>query len=772
MKTLLPRLCLLLMLFPVAKLSAQYHSDIRPMGVGGILKQKGLSNLTYRADYEFDNLAYKRALELYQVALEVKTKQTEKKGKAPEADTELHFIKLRIAECYRKLNEPKEAVKWYEQVMTTDVIRTEHKLHYAQALSSIKRYEDARKWFEAFRKEQGQHRLSDLKIRGIDSLHILEEDLGIFDVVALDSVNSAESDFSPHFYKDGIVFSSARVRKGVFQNHVFSWNHKLFLDLYYAKDNPETLQPSEPDYFHRKVNTKFHEGPVAFFNDEQRMFFTRNNYHEKKATKSEDDIIKLKIFYAELTDATDEDSWGNIRPLHFNSDEYSVGHPTLSADEKRLYFVSDMRRYKGDSVGYGGTDVYVSVWEGKRWGAPINMGPIINTEGNEMFPFITPDDVLYFASDGHQGLGGLDIYRAVLADSGLTVSEILHLGTPVNTSADDFGLIVDISGDGFFASNREGGKGDDDIYRIKLKLPEFITACGTVYDKAGNIIPNADITLLSRDGQQIGQKKADSDGSYCFEVEREKEFTLTGLQVNFTPDTTYFNSIKKLKQITKIDLTLAPATPDIIAIGTIRNKTQNTPIAGVTIQLKDLTSSEVIEVQTDEEGKYRIEDLTPERKFELRMEKSGYFTNIVDLSTVGMTRGQIVNNYEIEELFVGKEFKLENIYYDFDKANIRPDAAIELDKLYKIMQENPGMVIELSSHTDARGSDAYNMSLSQRRANSAVKYLIDKGIAKDRITAKGYGETKLTNECGNGIRCSDEKHQANRRTMVKVLAIK
>lgn len=752
--------------FVFSDLQAQYHSDIKPSGSGSILGSKGLSSLRYRADFEFEHLRYQRALELYQTAYEVQLE----KNKGEEGE-QTDFIKLRIAECYRKLNQPKKAAKWYGEVIENEnIIEPKHKLYYAQALSSAERYEASRKWFEAFRKEQGQHRQSQLKIQGIDSLKMLEQDLGIFEVIKLDSINSEESDFSPHFYKEGLVFSSARVRKGIFQNHVFSWNHELYLDLYYAEQNPETGQPSPPKYFHREVNTKYHEGPVTFYNDEQRMFFTRNNYQNKKARKSSDDIVKLKIFYAELTDSTSGDSWGNIKSLHFNSDEYSVGHPTLSFDEKRLYFASDMRRYQGDSVGFGGTDIYVSIWDGKRWGHPVNLGPRVNTEGDEMFPFITHDDVLYFASNGHGGLGGLDVYRAVLGDSGIVAQEVLHLGTPVNTPADDFGFIVDMDGNGYFSSNRAGGMGDDDIYGVKLSLPDYITVCGTVYDEQGNPIPNADVTLYSDAGEEIAKKDADSSGDYCFEIEREKKFTITGIKKEYTPDTTSFTSIKKIKNITGVDLLLT--VPDILARGMIRNKTRNEPVSEVVVKLIDKSSGEtVFEQTTTDEGTYRFEDLTPERDFELRMEKSGYFTNIVAVSTIGMRRGEIVNNYEIEELYVGKEFELENIYYDFDKANIRADAALELDKLYKVMKDNPGIKVELGSHTDARGSDSYNMSLSQRRATSAVNYLIEKGISEDRITAKGYGETQLTNQCGNGVRCTSEQHQANRRTMIKILAV-
>lgn len=760
-------LLLLLCGLSFISVQAQYHSDIRPMGRGSILGDKGLSNLTYRADFAFENLAYKDALELYQVAYQVQRDKND-----GEDGEQAPFIQLRIAECYHKLNEPKEAVKWYAKVIEDEnVVKPEHKLHYAQSLSSVERYEESRKWFEEFRKEQGQHRQSELRVRGIDNIQTLEEDLGIFTVTKLDSVNSEESDFSPQFYKDGLVFSSARVRKGIFQNQIFSWNHKLFLDLYYAEDNEETGQPSPPNFFHREVNSKLHEGPLTFYDDQQRMFFTRNNYQDKKIRKSSDDIIKLKIFYAELTDKNDPDSWGNVKSMHFNSDEYSVGHPTLSKDEKRLYFVSDMRRYEGDSVGFGGTDIYVSRLEGNSWSDPISLGPVINTEGDEMFPFITDDDVLYFASNGHGGLGGLDLYRAVLSDSGMVVSEILHLGTPVNTPYDDFGMIVNMEGDGFFSSNRPGGMGDDDIYSLRLDVPDFITACGTAYDPDGNIIPEADVVLYDNEGNEIAKKKADQSGEYCFEIPREKEFLLTGTKIEFTPDTTSFSSIRQITDIKEVDLILPIAAPDIIALGKITNKTKGEPIPGVVIKLTDKESGEEEVIETSSEGTYRFEDLTPERKFELRMEKSGYFTNVIEISTVGMTRGELVNNYEIEELFVGKEYELENIYYDFDKSNIRPDAAIELDKLYTVMQNNPGMKIELSSHTDSRGSDAYNMALSQRRAESAVNYLIKKGIDRSRIVAQGYGETRLTNECSNGVRCSSEAHQANRRTMVKVLSI-
>ena len=487
-------------------------------------------------------------------------------------------------------------------------------------------------------------------------------------------INTKESDFGTAFLgKDRIIFA-APTDNTMIVKKTWKDNGQQFLDLYTG------LITSDREVIEKKrmpgdVNTKYHEAGVAVSKDLKTIYYTANNFYQKQYLTDSSGVNNLQMFRASI-DVSGK--WTNKEKLPFNHVEYSVGHPALSHDDKKLYFVSDM------PGGYGSVDIYVvDINEDGSFGEPVNMGPRINTEGRDMFPYIGKDNVLYFSSDGREGYGELDIYASKIYDN--TVAVPISLESPINSAFDDFAFIIDDEKDrGFFSSNRDEGKGDDDIYSF-LASPGLYFHCtqeitGIVKsESSGEPIANATVEIRSKDGEVLETVSSSADGSYTFS--------------NALCDSTYV-------------------------------------IVGM-------------------------------HKGYLNDEKTVNTANDVDTNAVRV-------DLNLPDQFISNKVNINTIYFDFDKFNIRPDAAKELDKVVQVMNEYPELLIEAGSHTDARGKDKYNMKLSEKRAKSTVDYIVSKGIDAARITHQGYGETQLVNECSNDVKCSDEQHQLNRRTEFKI----
>ncbi|GGW38840.1 OmpA family protein [Arenibacter certesii] len=487
------------------------------------------------------------------------------------------------------------------------------------------------------------------------------------------SINSTYSEFSPMFYKeDEIVFSSSR-DTSFFNTRRYGWNNQPYLDLYVAKINEESQDVKDAIKFSNKINTKYHEAAVTFSADNATMYFTRNNYG-KKLRRDKNGMNHLKIFVSSKV----EGEWTEAKELPFNSDAYSTGHPALSPDGKKLYFVSDMPGSMGE------TDIFVvDVLGDGLYSEPKNLGPKINTVRKEMFPFVTHNK-LYFSSDGRMGLGGLDVYEAELEEEGGFL-EAVNVGVPINSEKDDFSYIVnENTNKGYFASNRKDGKGDDDLYsfeRLTLEETAPNAISGTVVEHiSGDVIPSALITLLDENNIKLKEMVAKEDGSFVFE--------------DLDSNTKYVVKITK-EEFFETEL-LAQ---------TKKNEVVNT----------DVTMKRLKELIVLEEGVRKL--------------------------------------------------KTDLIFFDFDKFNISREAANELDKLVAVMTKYKEMVIKIESHTDSRGPAVYNKYLSDRRAKSSRSYLISKGISEERIeSAIGYGEERLINKCDDGVRCSSQQHELNRRS--------
>lgn len=406
-----------------------------------MVEVSGQSRTEAKGDRLMGRYSFLAATEVYKKALE--EEEGEKAG-----------IKKKLAECYRMLNDPAQTALWYSGIMDNEeVIEADDKFYYAQALNSTGDYEQAREWYAKYSEEAPGDIRGTNYAAHLDNLEHLYKDSSRFQFEAVD-FNSETADFSPAYYKDGLVFVSGRSE----QIKEYKWDESEFLDLYQCAKDPGGNYAA-PTVFNKKINTRYHEGPVSFFRKDQSLVYTRNNLEGSNVRKSSDGVTKLKLYFTVIDS---KGNWSKSDPFQYNSDEYSVGHPSITEDGLTMYFISDM------PDGYGGTDIYLSRFDGRLWSVPENLGPEVNTKGNEMFPFLHNNEVLYFASNGHGGFGGLDIYKYVLSSR-----EVENIGYPINSEKDDFGLIMNEEGDqGFVASNRDTENGIDNIYNFKF-LPSI-----------------------------------------------------------------------------------------------------------------------------------------------------------------------------------------------------------------------------------------------------------------------------------------------------------
>jgi len=510
-----------------------------------------------RADKYFEGLSYIKAIEKY--------------GKVLERNFSPDSLLRKLAISYFKIGDTRNAEIIFKKLVTKSESESLDIYYYAQSLKYNEKYDEADIWIKKYRSIKNDDSRGELQYQAAP----LIKDIYSVEKYKIDTVrfNSKYSDFGAVVYNNKIFFASGRNDKAIIQYN-YSWKGDPFLDVYqtYVED---TL--AKPKIITKGLNSRFHDGPIFFSDKSEEVYITRNDFKSGLPRYSGKKENNFKLYWAKKT----KDKWGELEEMPFNSKEYSCGHASVSIDGKVIYFASDM------PGGYGGSDIYYSIRTSNGWDTPVNLGPKVNTEGDEMFPFIGRDGDLFFTSNGHIGLGGLDIFIARLDLNNNYI--ICNMGYPLNSSSDDFSFYLEGNGEqGYFASNRSGGKGDDDIYKF---------------------------TILQKTYPQIGT----------------------------------------------------------------------------------------------------------------------------------------------------------TIHYDLSKWEIRADAAIELDKVLQYLQNNKSRTIELASHTDARGLKKFNQVLSQKRARSAVDYLVSKGIKPDRITAIGYGETKLKNTCSDGIKCTEEEHQENRRTEIKII---
>ena len=583
----------------------------------------------------------------------------------------------KLANVYYFNGDMEDASKWYEELLKLneankiDSLDSENYFRYAHALKAQEKYDEADAIFDVFLALNTEDLRAKSYSDNPDYLHEIYKISQDFPLNSLD-VNTELSDFGASLHNGKLIFASSRTKN----KKLYGWNGQPFLDLFQIDSlgNVEELG--------KEINSKYHEATATFSKDGKTLYFTRNNYYKGKFKKSKKNAHVLQIFKAELVNGT----WSNIKPLPFNSREFNVAHPALSLDEKKLYFASDMPGT------LGGSDLFVvDINEDGTYGTPRNLGKKINTEGRENFPFISAKDILYFSSNGHVGLGGLDVFKIDVKDihlsdidiSEIHVSEIQNIGRPINSPKDDFGYVIfEESGRGYISSNRAGGKGDDDIY--SFTRPECLPLLkGVVIDKyTQEAIPNASIVIYDADKNTIISLTTDELGFFSYGLDCLKEnYSVEGKKEGYFDDYAEFQIVSNVTQTSNVKLQLAPIPAPI---GT------------------DLTE---------------LLSLNP-------------------------------------------------IYFDFDESFVREDAKAELEKVIAYLERYQTVKLDVRSHTDSRGTDEYNIDLSNKRNIATQDYILKYGnVIQDRLSGKGYGESQLSNKCSDGVPCSRNLDHANRRSV-------
>jgi outer membrane protein OmpA-like peptidoglycan-associated protein len=589
--------------------------------------------------------------------------------------------------------------------------------------------------------------------------------------------NTPSADFGgyPTIANNDAYFVSSRRKRVLVQNE-WSWNGKRFLDLYKSSIT-SSAELENIQLIEKKVNTRFHEGPMCFSPDGKYVYFTRNNIEKGDKRKDKKGIQNLKLYRATIDS---EGIWTNQEAMVFNSKEYSVGHPSISADGKTLYFASDM------PGGFGGADLYtVALNLDGSYGQPENLGKQFNTEGQEMFPWISNDGHLFFSSNGHIGLGGLDIF-VMLPNKKGGFDKLMNVGKPVNGQNDDFAFTMNKDNKtGYFSSNRDGGKGDDDIYSYVLtkSFKQNLIVEGLVADVLSKeAIAGASVYLKDENGNILATAIADENGMYSFELEPDKNYVVAASNDKYFEDLVNLSTIGLNPDIETIkqDLELEK-DPGLALYCLVTDGKSNLPLEGVKMTITDKsTGTEFFSTTTPATGDAKkgiadkkINDLL---SYTIKLEKEGYLSKTVVYSQKIMKPG-IINVHEdldltMDKLDIGMDLAslidIKPIYFDLGKYIIRKDAALELDKIVKVMNDYPTMQIELGSHTDCRSSYASNEKLSANRANASAAYIKAKITNPERIYGKGYGENKLKIDCPceGAVKstCTEAEHQQNRRT--------
>jgi outer membrane protein OmpA-like peptidoglycan-associated protein len=600
---------------------------------------------TKKADQLYDRLQYTDAADAYQKLL--------KKGKGSS------YVFTQLGNSYYYINDTKKAETYYKRVARGRKVDAETIYNYAQTLKANGKFADYNTWMQKFAEMSPQDSRAMKFMENPNYIPLIMDKVQRYAATNMEDINSEYSDFGAFKMGKDFYFASARNTK----RKKYGWNEEPFLDIYKASDVGGTIKNATllPG---KDVNTKYHESTVAISPDGKRMYFDRNDYFEGDYDKSSEGVNQINLYFAELIDG----QWRGVKSVPWNSDEYSVGHPALSPNGNQLYFSSDMPGGKGLS------DLYVvDVNPDGTFGTPRSLGDNINTEGKEVFPSVDSNGTLYFSSDGHLGIGLLDVFMAEATKSGF--GEVKNMGTGINSSDDDFAFVFNPETQtGYVSSNRSGGKGSDDIYAIKvLEIPCEVTINIKVLNEyTDGPIAGARVDMYDEFENSLSSRTTGEDGSASFKAECDKGHVLQGI-------------------------------------------------------MKDFESNAVVVESANDTEVNMVLRLRP-----------------------------------IESIIVDDRVVLNPIFFDLDKHNIKPQAAFELDKLVAIMEKYPRIKIKVESHTDNRGKDAYNLELSERRAQSTVQYVISKGISKDRISGEGKGETDPKFDCGTN--CTQEQHSKNRRS--------
>ncbi|KUJ62042.1 flagellar motor protein MotB [Flavobacteriaceae bacterium CRH] len=678
-----------------------------------------------RARRFFDKTYYTQAIILYEKLAENKPSQEVIKN---------------LADSYYYTNDLIKAQRYYRLLIKNynkDLDRNYY-FRYAQTLKASNSYNDANVVLKEYYAKSTNSQDSVYFRKKLKELENVSAIGNRFEIKNL-AVNTPNSEFGAVKYNENLVFAAVKLKPGLFDKK-YKWDNETYLNLVTIPIQNSNTADALVSYFADELKTGMHEADAIFTKDGKTIYFTRNNSKNGKKKKDDKKISNLQIFKAELVDG----KWTNITALPFNSPNYSVEHPALSADEKVLYFASDM------PGSLGSFDIYsVNINKG-AFDTPKNLGSIINTDKREQFPFVSADNKLYFSSDGHLGYGSLDVFVSEI--EGNKYSEPINIGLPLNSNLDDFSFNIDSNTkEGYFASNREGGKGNDDIYQFKEIKDLIVEDCkqfiaGTITDIDTKLaLENATVILQDSQNKTLNTITTPADGKFSFTVPCEASYKISALKEKYTNESKTL-TLDKTRDVVN-DGSLALKSLEVIKLEekeTAENKRKQKIIieeenkkkealAVIELKQKEKKAKEDQIVATEIKKKEKVDQILKQEKDVIR---------------------------DKDRLII----KTDPIYFDYNMWYIRKESKVVLGRVIELMKKYPGMAIEIGSHTDSRGNAKFNEDLSQKRANSTMEFIIQSGIDSKRLTAKGYGESVPIIKCKTDDACNEEEHELNRRS--------
>ncbi|WP_281298484.1 OmpA family protein [Flavobacterium limnophilum] len=634
-----------------------------------------------------------------------------------------------LADSYYYTNDLKKAQRYYRLLIKSynqDLDRNYY-FKFAQTLKATNSHEEANAALkEYYSKSTNAQDLINFEsdTKTLENVSAIGNRFEIKNI----AFNTENSEFGAVKHNDSLVFASVKKKAGLFDK-VYKWDNETYLNLVSVPMKNINSKDSIKYYFPKELKTSMHESNVIFTKDGKTIYFTRNNFKNGRRGKNEEKISNLQIFKAELVNG----KWTNETSLPFNSDNYSVEHPALSSDEKTLYFASDMPGTLGS------LDIFsVAVNEG-AFGTPQNLGAGINTDKREQFPFVSKDNKLYFASDGHLGYGSLDVFVSEMENG--TYNKANNVGLPINSNLDDFAFNIDSdTKEGYFSSNRAGGKGSDDIYQLNEIKALLIEDCkqfvsGIITDVDTKLpLENAVVALQDSNKKQINSVTTTADGKFNFTVACESSYTVLASKEN------YSNNSKALVS------------------GKVRDYSNDASMTLKSLEVIKLENKKLEEEKKQQEALALI----ALKEAETKAKKDA-------VVQAEIKKKEKVNQILAQEKDVVKDkdrliIKTDPIYFDYDLWYIRKESKVILNRVFDLMKKYPEMVVEIGSHTDSRGDLKYNAELSGKRAQSTKEYLVESGIDAKRIIAKGYGESVPIIKCKTDESCSEEQHELNRRS--------
>jgi outer membrane protein OmpA-like peptidoglycan-associated protein len=666
-----------------------------------------------RAKRFFDKTYYTEAIILYEKLAENRPSQEVIKN---------------LADSYYYTNDLIKAQRYYRLLIKNynkDLDRNYY-FRYAQTLKASNSYDDANAVLKEYYAKSTNSQDSIYFQKKLKELENVSAIGNRFEIKNL-AINTPNSEFGAIKYKDNLVFAAVKLKPGLFDKK-YKWDNETYLNLVTISIQNSNTADAVVNYFADELKTGMHEANAVFTKDGKTIYFTRNNSKNGVKRKNDQKISNLQIFKAELV----EGKWTNITSLPFNSPNYSVEHPALSTDEKVLYFASDM------SGSLGSFDIYsVNINKG-AFDTPKNLGSIINTDKREQFPFVSADNKLYFSSDGHLGYGSLDVFVSEI--NGKEYSEPVNIGLPLNSNLDDFSFNIDSNTkEGYFASNREGGKGSDDIYQFKEIKDLIVEDCkqfiaGVITDIDTKLaLENATVILQDSNNKTLNTITTSADGKFSFTVPCEASYKISAFKEKYTNESKTLTLNKTRDVVNDASLALKSLEAIKLEEKEIAENKRKEVLALIELKQKEKKAKEAEIAATEIKKKEKVDQILKQEKDVIR---------------------------DKDRLII----KTDPIYFDYNMWYIRKESKVVLGRVIELMKKYPGMAIEIGSHTDSRGNAKFNEDLSQKRANSTMEFIIQSGIDSKRLTAKGYGESVPIIKCKTDDACNEEEHELNRRS--------